>query len=275
MKNFSNDLIRELEVEIANIQSRDNNPIVFLEQAICCTIKALEKLKTHFKKHKLETKKEEIEFFKEIKPQLTSKLISFNNQYKIEINKPNGNKKQIKKYYKKEIKKRNNFFLKNAEFYKYYKTKNTCFDKKYFIRRRYDIKLTLENHYFQSDKNFSTSHDYLVAKIIANEEIIEFLKAKLKKETEKRINTSMNLQWTGTKVALVELTYALHNNKVLNNGNTSLNECVKAVESFFNIEIKQHNRIFLEIRNRKTIQKTNFLNNLSESLNKKMNELDS
>ncbi len=84
----------------------------------------------------------------------------------------------------------------------------------------------------------------------------------------------MNLQWTGTKVALVELTYALHNNKVLNNGNTSLNECIKAIENFFNIEIRQHNRIFLEIRNRKTIQKTSFLNNLSENLNKKMNELD-
>lgn len=274
MKNFSNDLIKELEDEIASIQSIDNNPIVFLEQAIICTIKALEKLKTYFKKHKLETKKEEIEFFKEIKPQLTSKLISFNDRYKIEINKPNGDKRQTKKYYKKEIKKRNNFFLKNAEFYKYYKTKNTCLDKKYFIRKRYDIKLTLENHYFQSDKNFSTSHDYLIAKIIANENIIEFLKTKLKKESKKRINTTMNLQWTGTKVALVELTYALHNNKVLNNGNTSLNECIKAVESFFNTEIKQHNRIFLEIRNRKTIQKTNFLNNLSENLNKKMNELD-
>ncbi len=107
MKNFSNDLIKELEDEIESIQSIDSNPIVFLEQAIICTIKALEKLKTYFKKHKLETKKEEIEFFKEIKPQLTSKLISFNDKYKIEINKPNGDKRQIKKYYKKEIKKRN------------------------------------------------------------------------------------------------------------------------------------------------------------------------
>lgn len=274
MKNFSNELINELEAELVKIRNIDDNPIDYFEQAIICTINTLEKLKTYFKKNKLESKKEEIEFFKEIKPQLTSKLISFNDQYKIEINKPCGDKKQIKKYYKKEIKKRNNFFIKNAEFYKYYKTRNTCLDKKYFIRKRYDIKLTLENHYFQSDKNFSTSHDYLIAKIMANEEIIEVLKTKLKKETEKKTNTTFNLQWTGNKVALVELIYALHNNKVLNNGNISLNECVKAVESFFNIEIKQHNRIFLEIRNRKTIQKTNFLNNLSENLNKKMNELD-
>lgn len=82
------------------------------------------------------------------------------------------------------------------------------------------------------------------------------------------------MKWTGSKVALVELVYALHNEKIINNGNISLNECIKAVETFFNTEIKQHNRIFLEIRNRKTIDKTNFINSLQVNLNNKINQLD-
>lgn len=277
MKSFSSKLISELEEQLKCIKQEEKDPVKYSEQAINCTIIALEKLKSFFKNYQITDKKEEIEFFKEIKPKITSKLIYYNDIYTIEINKPTGeDKKQIKNFYKKEIRKRYNFFSKNAEIYKYYRTNNNYLDKKYFTIRKYDIKLTLESYYFQSDNNFSTSHDYLWAKIIANEKIIFYLKTNLNKALKNKTGNLNNksLKWTASKVALVELVYALHNEKAINNGEISLNECVKALESFFNTEIKQHNRIFLEIRNRKTIQKTNFLNNLSENLHKKMNELD-
>ena len=130
--------------------------------------------------------------------------------------------------------------------------------------------------YFQSDPVFSTTHDYLIAKLIANEKIIIFHENKLNNQTANitEKNDKNILKWTGTKVALVELVYALHNEKIINNGNISLNECIKAVENFFNTGIKQHNRIFLEIRNRKTIDKTNFINSLQVNLNNKINQLD-
>lgn len=276
MKNFSNKLLIELENQLVENETIEDNPIKKLEEAIESAVISLEKLKTFFKNYTLHNKQEEIEFFKEIKPQFTSKLIFYNDIYNIEINKPIGDEKRIKKYYYKEIKKLKSFFTKNKEFYKYYRTKNTCLDKKYFLRKKYDIKLTLESYYFQSDPVFSTSHDYLIAKLIANEKIIVFLEDKLNNQT---INTFKKndknvLKWTGSKVALVELVYALHNEKIINNGNISLNECIKAVETFFNTEIKQHNRIFLEIRNRKTIDKTNFINSLQVNLNNKINQLD-
>lgn len=276
MKNFSNKLLIELENQLVENETIEDNPIKKLEEAIESVVISLEKLKTFFKNYTLHNKQEEIEFFKEIKPQFTSKLIFYNDIYNIEINKPISDEKRIKKYYYKEIKKLKSFFTKNKEFYKYYRTKNTCLDKKYFLRKKYDIKLTLESYYFQSDPVFSTSHDYLIAKLIANEKIIVFLEDKLNNQT---INTFKKndknvLKWTGSKVALVELVYALHNEKIINNGNISLNECIKAVETFFNTEIKQHNRIFLEIRNRKTIDKTNFINSLQVNLNNKINQLD-
>lgn len=262
MKNFSSKLISELEEQIKSIKQVEKDPVKYSEQAINCTIIALEKLKSFFKNYQITDKKEEIEFFKEIKPKITSKLIYYNDIYTIEINKPTGeDKKQIKNFYKKEIRKRYNFFSKNAEIYKYYRTNNNYLDKKYFTIRKYDIKLTLESYYFQSDNNFSTSHDYLWAKIIANEKIISYLKENLNKALKNKIDNivNQNIKWTASKVALVELIYALHNERVINNGEISLNELVKVTETFFNTEIKQHNRIFLEIRNRKTIEKTNFL----------------
>lgn len=277
MKNFSSKLMFELEEQLANIKQEEKDPVKYSEQAINCTIIALEKLKSFFKNYQIKDKKEEIEFFKEIKPIITSKLIYYNDIYTLEINKPTGeDKKQIKNFYKKEIRKRYNFFSKNAEIYKYFRTNNNYLDKKYFTIRKYDIKLTLESYYFQSDNNFSTSHDYLWAKIIANEKIISYLKTNLNKTLKNKPNHTINqnIKWTASKVALVELLYGLHNEKVINNGEISLNELVKVAESFFNTEIKQHNRIFLEIRNRKTIEKTNFLKTIQENLNKKIIQLD-
>lgn len=277
MKNFSSKLISDLEEQLENIKKEEKDPVKYSELAINCTIIALEKLKTFFKNYQITAKKEEIEFFKEIKPKITSKLIYYNDIYTIEINKPTtGDKKQIKNFYKKEIRKRYNFFTKNAEIYKYFKTQNNYLDKKYFTIRKYDIKLTLESYYFQSDHNFSTSHDYTWAKIIANEKIISYLNTNLNKvlKNKKDNNVDQNVKWTASKVALVELIYGLHNEKVINNGEISLNELIKNMETIFNIEIKQHNRIFLEIRNRKTIEKTNFLKTIQENLNKKIHQLD-
>ncbi len=64
MKNFSNKLITELEEQLENIKCKEKDPIKYSEQAINCTILALEKLKSFFKNYKTKDKKEEIEFFK-------------------------------------------------------------------------------------------------------------------------------------------------------------------------------------------------------------------
>jgi len=276
MRNFTNELLIELDNQLKDIEKKTDDSLSNTEEAIKQVIVSLEKLKTFFKNYNLLNKIEEIEFFKEIKPQFTSKLIFYNEIYIIEINKPVGSGSSMDKYYMKEIKKLKNFYIQNKEFYKYYRTKNTYLDKKYFLRKKYDLKLSLESYYFQSDPIFSTSHDYLIAKLIANEKIIAFLETKLKRHeiSVSKSKSDNALKWTGTKVALVELVYALHNEKIINNGNISLNECVKAVETFFNTEIKQHNRIFLEIRNRKTIDKTSFINSLQINLNNRINQLD-
>lgn len=102
MENFSSKLISDLEKQIKNIKQAESDPIKYSEQAINCTFIALEKLKSFFKDYQITNKKEEIKFFKEIKPKITSKLIYYNDIYTIEINKPTGeDKKQIKNFYKK------------------------------------------------------------------------------------------------------------------------------------------------------------------------------
>jgi hypothetical protein len=85
--------------------------------------------------------------------------------------------------------------------------------------------------------------------------------------------TGKKLKWTGSKVALVELIYALHAESVLNNGNADLKETVSHFENMLDVELGQFNRTFLEIRGRKS-DRTKFLSTLTTTLVNRMDDAD-
>lgn len=280
MKTVSSTLLADLENQLNQIQYNNADILQQTRLAVKATVKKLEALKTAFTKHNFENKAEEIDFFKNCKPQITSKLIYYNEIYKIEISKPTSTYKDVQKYYNKELAKLKNFFNDNKDFYKYYRSGTTCLDKKYFLRRKHDIRLTIDSNYFQSDYDFATSYDYKVAKIIANDALKIFLENKVEKHkkhvhisNQKQENLSL-LNWTASKVALVELLYALHSEGVFNNGTISLNETAKNFEKAFNVQLGQFNRIFSEIKKRKTIEQTSFLSSLKDNLSTRINDSD-
>ena len=278
MKLLSQKLLSELQQQLNLIHAETTEPIEYAELGIKASIAVLEKLKTKFISHEFQNKQEEIDFFRNCKPQLASKLIYYNEIYTITSNKPIGSKKTIRNYYKAELNKLELFFNENLEFYRYYRTGNRALDNKYFLRGRYDLKLTLDSFYFQADQRFSTSHDYKVAQILANDALKVFLESELQKlecNTVSIPNTNIPSSqiWTGSKVALVELIYALHAEGVFNNGNTELKELVNSFESAFGVDLGQFNRVFLEIRSRKS-ERTKFLNALKEKLILRMDDAD-
>lgn len=83
----------------------------------------------------------------------------------------------------------------------------------------------------------------------------------------------MKQTWTGSKVALIELLYALHTEGVFNNGASDLKDIAEYLEVVFDIDLGQYHRAFLEIRVRKSDQ-TKFLNSLKEKLVKRMENTD-
>ena len=279
MKLFAESLMFELEHQLKLIHLETENPIQSAEQAIKNSVAALERLKTFFIKYKRLNKKEEIEFFRDIKPKFAAKLIYYNEIYSIETSKPFGSQKTMSKYYKAELNKLKVFFEKNQEFYRYCRTGNNCLDNKYFIRAKYDLKLMVDSFYFQADHRFTTSHDYKVARILANDEIKVFLEEQIAKLNRKTITIqspsplSKGPKWTRSKVELIELIYALHAEGVFNNGSSGLKEVTTLFESSFRIDLGQFNRVFLEIRNRKS-ERTKFLNTLKNKLTIRMDEAD-
>lgn len=278
MKLFSEQLLSELDKQLQSIHSKTDNPVQYAELAIKVLIPIFENLKTKFLKHTFANKSEEISFFRDTKPQFAAKLIYYNEIYNIETSKPFGSKKAIRKYYNLELLKLQAFYNENKEFYKYYRTDNKSLDHKYFLRGKHDLRHTLDSFYFQADNRFSTSHDYKVAKILANEKLKSYIEneiAKLEQKEETSVaNANTKTQkWTGSKVGLIELIYALHTEGVFNHGTSELKEVATFFETTFNIDLGQFNRAFLEIRARKS-ERTKFINTLKEKLILRMDDAD-
>jgi hypothetical protein len=80
--------------------------------------------------------------------------------------------------------------------------------------------------------------------------------------------------WTGTKVEFVEFVYAIYCIGYINNGNISLNELFRYMCKIFNIEVKGHARIFMDIKNRTKGDRTKLLDLMKRSLIYMMEKAD-
>ena len=272
-------LLANLNNQLSFMNLEIDNPSIRCEHAIRIILKTIDTLKVLISKTKFRTESEEIKFFKKTKPQFTSKLIFYNALYKIEMKRPNGGNRIVKKYYNKELIKLKAFFDNELEFYKYFRSGSTYLDHKYFLRGKFDIKMSLDSYYFETDRNFATSHDFKIANILANDLIQLHLENQLvlidnKDFTEKsQINPKVKQIWTGSKSALIELLYALYSEGVFNNGASNLKDIASYFEDVFNIDLGNYYHTFVEIKSRKS-NNTKFLDKLKESLVKRYEESD-
>lgn len=271
--------LTKLNEQLSFIDLEIDNQIEKCENAIDIILKSIDAVKKIISKSSFKSDLEEVLFFKETKPQFTSKLIYYNMVYKIEMKRPNGGNRILKKYYHNELLKLKSFFDNELEFYQYYRSGSTYLDYKYFQRGKFDIKLALDSYYFEADTTFSTSHDFKVARILANDLIQLYLESQLvmieNKDTSEKSQRKPNvkLMWTGSKVALTELLYALHSEGVFNNGAVDLKDIAEYFEQVFEIDLGQYRRAFLEIRARKN-DRTKFIISLNETLLKRMDNAD-
>lgn len=277
MKQYSQTLLHELNHQLECIHADTALPIAYSERAISVILESLNALRSALDGYTFGSEKDEIEFFKHIKPGFVSKLIYYKEIYSIESNAPYGGEKVLRKFYNAEVLRLELWFKHNMDFYRYYRSGSCHLDKRYFLRGVHD---TLDNFLFQSDPIFCTSHDYKVAKIIANDRIRFYIEGELTKLQNGTVFLNPERQeikpqkWTGSKVALVELIYALHSVGVFNNGNSNLKEIAAFFEQTFHISLGQYHRIFLEIRLRKS-ERTKFLNMLQDSVVRRMEASDS
>jgi hypothetical protein len=226
------------------------------------------------------SKEDEIDFFKEIKPEILGFLLYFNKIHNVELKCPNGSNDTLGEYYQKELDSLTFFFERNLDFYQYYRSKSTHMDEHFFMRNKRCHQLGLDSIHYIIDFEFSTGYDYKVAKIICNEMLRIYLNKKMH-TLDKQMLISKNraalplnnLKWTGSKVALVEIGYSFEASRYVNRGTADIKEIMLGLEILFNIDLGEYYRSYVSIKERK-IDRTKYLNYLIECLIKRMDEGD-
>lgn len=276
MQIYSNDFFNELQQKCNAFKKE-------FPDEIQCSILILELVNSKIKElhdwiidYRFDNIDSEIQFFKEQKPKIVCKLIFYSTIIEIESNAPSGNKTK-EKYYTKELNKILRSSKINTIFYQYYRSKACHNDAKYFTRNRDKNLRYYESHIINYDIRSSTSHDYYVAQIMANDRLANHYESKILSMNTflENSNHLPTLNWTGNKVDLTELIYALHSKKVINYGNADIKELAVFFSTVLNIDLEDNiYRWYSDIKNRK-ITRTKFLEALAEILNNKMDQEDS
>ncbi|WP_395060381.1 RteC domain-containing protein [Flavobacterium sp.] len=275
MNVFCNPFFIDFENEFEIIKNSFTDAIIQANEIIRFIERKIKELYNWLKTYVFESSTEEIYFFKELKPKLVSRLIFYKNILKLESNLPIGIKLK-KKCFEKSLDKVYQQSRKDKDFYQYYRSRATHKDEYYFIRN-YDKSIV--NHdcsLVNYDEKLCSTHDYKVAILIANDLLLAHLEDKLEEINDscnlKHPSLKTNLNWTGNKIDLIEVIYALHHQKVINGGNIDIKDLAVHFGFVFNIDLEENiYRSYVDIKNRKTV-KTKFLHHLSENFNTKIIE---
>ncbi len=276
---YCKEIVANLERKILPINSRFNRVFEEIEMGIFNSKATLKKLRIRISTEGFLSPADECLFFKTIKPKPLGYLIYYLTLTEFETDRPQASAKKIKKYIQDHLFKYQSYYLEHKNFYKYLKRNRTDRDSEYFLRSSGIIKFHPDVLLYCVDDGFSTSHDFIVAKFFAHNLLIERLCNELKAlENPPQLSTPQpqlpfHLQWTGNKVDLTELIYALHEAAVINNGNIDIKELVTTFQSLLNVDLGDYYRAFIEIRSRK-INTTKFLDRMTNSLKLKMTQID-
>jgi hypothetical protein len=221
---------------------------------------------------------EEINFFKHIKPQFYSWYVYLLEEHAIISSEPTGPDQDIRDYYLQELSFIKRHFSQNEFLYQYYLHEETVKDEEYFLRKN-QASLQLINGVLQIDPDFSTNEDYSFAKFKAYELLQRFIiqRIKLLYQTPDSILlaellTGKNRRWTGDKVNLIEIAYGIYYTGQMNDGKAEIGDVVSWLEDSLQIDLGRAYRKFVDIRRRKTLSYTKYLDDMRESIHRKIEE---
>ena len=233
----------------------------------------------HVLKEGFKNEAEEIEFFRDIKPQILGKLIYYNKIFRIETVCPVKNGKIYQKLFMGQLQQLKQEFKEHicgSYFYRYYRSGRNDRDEEYFMRGKINYRDGLKSYVFEIDHRFSTYYDSKAARIIANDLIYTYLISKI--NPEESHNTSLHsaqstkdIFWTDSKNALIELIYALHASGVISHGKIGIRKITLVFQVLFRIQLGDIHHSFHRMKDRAT-NRTLFLDQLKSSLEQYMDK---
>ena len=266
----------QLTSELTRIDRDENSILRKAELSVYQADDALKKLKELVRENDFGNQNEEILFFKEIKPSICSRLISSLKVFETESRLQAGTSHFQRKYLKKVLEEAECFYIENFEFCQYYRNGKTSLDDKFFVRGKAGIRVNLDPLIYEWDPEFSTSYDLKVAQIMANDQLIVYLKKRMDSLGSKRDSGEIRLTgqyaWTGSKASLIELIYGLYACCSINKGNIHIIEIARLFETVFQVDLGDFYHSYVLLKSRKN--PTKFLDLMKRSFLRFMEEND-
>ncbi len=265
--------------EINHTDPEYGNIISDLKQKIRIAAKTIQRLRKYVLDNAFEDIQSEIRFFKLIKPQFYAYFIYYSKIYQIEVLRPINHSDEDLIYLNEVLKNISEYFNRHRSFYEYLRTGSDFLDDKYFIRVSFSTDPISDSYSLDADPAFCSTHDYRVARILANEMISDYIRQTLGNSKKNPASRSDNLSdteyltWTASKAALIELIYACQSLGTFNNGEAEIREIADLFERVFKVDLGNLYRTFQEIRIRKK-GRTFFLDQLRDELIKRMDYTD-
>ncbi|NOW95859.1 RteC domain-containing protein [Mucilaginibacter sp. SG564] len=277
MIKFAENLLRKLQEEITRISTAETAAAPKLKLILQAVRSALKQLRTYIQEHPFPRVQDEIDFFKRVKPRFDALRIYYLGKYDLDIRMPAGDTETLKAFYREELRVVQRFFRHVGFYHQYYRLGTTELDGLYFVRGA-EAPGVLLPELPDQDPGFSTACDYLFAKIIAFERLQEDLLRALSTLDPAHL-TGMEaeaelpaLKWTGDKVNLVEVIYALYFTGQLNHGNADLSLIIRFMEKHLEIDLSRAYRDFIDIRNRKVSSPSRYIDQMRESIHKRVDD---
>ena len=165
-------LLHEMSCGLKQLKQENLAEEKFIEASFTVCMDTERQLNNWLRTYTFETRKDEIIFFKKIKPQLTVEMEYLKKIYHAALFKP-SDQKDASNFYEYEIDKVDTFFTNNIQYYKYYTENGNDMDELYFLRD------CSKNSPVEDPCHIETGYDLIFAEIIALERYKKFLRAKL------------------------------------------------------------------------------------------------
>jgi len=272
-------LQRQLEQDLEQLAFQSNEPLNKLTGALKLVRASLEKLKQDVFSHPFTNKHEEIHFFKTVKPAFYQWQIFYTELYTIETGFPFGDVQRQLKYLFQELHYVERFFQQHAFLYQYFKLNADELDNLYFIRGS-AIPSVLLLPIPDVDPGFATSGDYLFSKFKAFENLKNWLAEKILHLKGNPLNPLQlnrepdDLKWTGETINLAEIGIGIYQTRQLNNGTATLGQIFRWLEERFEVKIGIPSKRLSELRRRKRLSRTQFLDEMRDNIIQKLDKED-
>lgn len=279
LQSLTTRLHEQLEEDLDLIQAEEHDPLKRMSSSVCKVRKVLDELKEFVVNHPFGDKREEIHFFKQTKPGFLFHQFYHWNLYVLDHHKPCGTCEMLQSYYEQELDAIKRSFLRHRFLYDYYRRGMDQLDELYFLRDAEAQELLLPEA-VALDPEFSTCGDMLFSKFMAHERLIKEILLRMNTLEHQSVITidgtlsgeKRKLKWTGESINLVELGYGLYHSGQLNHGNASINDIFRWLEGQLEVSIGKPSRRLTEIKRRKRLSQTKYLDQMRDQLLQQIDE---